>query len=347
MKIRFARSALLVVPALLLAACGGGGGGSSSGTPVASQIVITSSNQQAVAAEALQATTNTQTASVGSGLITGVSVDGDVPGANGLPLAGAARKLLTMIPAPGAVATGVTQTQSANCSLGGSISVTATFANPNSTVLQTNDAVSITANNCVENVDGANATLNGTMAVTVVKGPYDPNSSVYPKSVTLKIVATKFSLSESGTTTVSNGDLTMSIVENSATNESLSLSSTELSTTVSTSGGSHTLTLKNYSHNIVVTGTSGATVSMSATVETNNSRLGSGLLTYDISTPTALQLDANGIPTAGSIKVVGKSSAALLTVNTSTSYTLQLDANGDGTYESTSTVTRAQLLALL
>ena len=88
-------------------------------------------------------------------------------------------------------------------------------------------------------------------------------------------------------------------------------------------------------------------MNLSATVQTNNSRLGASPVSYSISTPTAITVNSAGAITAGAIKVIGSNSSLLLTVTSSDSFSLQVDTNGDGSYESTSTVTRSQLQALI
>lgn len=347
MKMYFVRVALLAAPALFLSACGGGGsdGGSAApAVPQVSQLVITSGNAQAVAAQSLQTAVDVDAAATGAALVTGVQVDASTAAARPLQLSSAARKLVTMVPESGALATGVEVTNTVNCSGGGSLTVTENASGGTGAVA--GDSVTMTANNCVETVDGSSMRMNGSMTVSIVSGSYDSASTSYPKSVSMKIVATNFSISQGGITSLSHGDLTLGLIENSASAASVTLSASSLSNTVTTSAGSYTTTLKSYSHKLDAS-PSGLIVQLQATVETNSSRLGTGTVSYQVSTPAALVMDSTGAYTSGSLKVTGAASALLLTVTSTDTFQLQLDTNGDGTYDSASTVSRTQLQAAL
>ncbi|WP_427914164.1 hypothetical protein ACPWT1_04225 [Ramlibacter sp. MMS24-I3-19] len=344
---RALRAGLLCVPALALVACGGGGGGGSAGTPVATPttttsggsgstavgaVVITSSNAQAVAAEALAASTNTD-ATAGSAFVTGVQVSGG-SGPRPMLLTKAARSLVTK-PSVGPLATGVATTQA--CTAGGSITEDMTVSGTNG--LTAGDAFTFTANNCTESIDSTTTVvMNGTMSITIVSGTYDPAATTYPKSITMRIVSTNFSMKTGSETETFNGDLTMSLTEESATSSSVTVSSSSLSSTV----GSHSVTLTNYSVKETESPT-GSTLAVSGTVQTSNGRFASSEVTYTITTPTPLAVSSTGSVTAGAIQVTGSGSALLLTVTSTDTFSLQVDTNGDGTYDSTSTVTRAQL----
>lgn len=335
---------LPVFVALAVVGCGGGGGGGGSGTgssgggdSTATSVVITASNAQAVAAEALEVSTDTDVASMGSGFVTGVQLSGPAD-PDPMALASAARLLAGKASGSGALATGVVMSQP--CSAGGSLTID-TNSSGNG-VLKQGDTYQITANNCVES-DGTNTiTMNGAMAISILSGSYDPVSTVYPKSFSMRMVATNFSVSAGGQAESFNGDLTMSTTENSAESISTNLSATTLSSKV----GSHTVTLTNYSA-AMGESAGGLTQSVTATVQTNNSRLGTTTVSYSIATLTPIAVSASGAITAGSIKVTGAGSVLLLTATSADTFSLQVDANGDGTYDSTSSVTRSQLQALL
>lgn len=345
MKSRLVRNAYWIVPTLLLAACGGGGGGGG-GTPppattTASQLVITDSNAQAVAAEVLETSTNIDAAQVGTGIVTAVQVE--TGGAsNALLLAAVARDLLSKSTGP-ALATGATVTR--NCQFGGTLVVTDTSAS--ATVATAGDQFSVVANNCLDPLGntGTQVLLNGTMTLTVVSGSFDSSSTTFPKNVTLRLVATSFSVTQGGVKSTSNGDLTIGIAEPSASNSNLSLSSASLGNTVEKSGVSHTITLKDYTHSVNVTSTQ-ATVSITATVESNNVRFGSGVFNYQLSTLSPIVISSSGY-TSGGLKVAASHSGLQLSVVPTNNFSLQVDTNGDGGFESTSGVSRAQLEALI
>jgi hypothetical protein len=349
MKSRLVRSALLIVPAMLFAACGGGGGGGGGGTPppatntTVSQVVVTDSNAQALAAEVLETSTNIDAAQVGTGIVTGVQVDAGGGAPNAIVLATVARDLLSKSTGP-AMATGATVTR--NCQFGGTLTVTDTSAS--STVAQTGDQFSVSASNCLDPLGntGTQTLLNGSMTLTVVSGSFDSSSNVFPKNVNLRLVASNFAVTQGGVKSTSNGDLSIGIAESSASNSTLSLSATALSNTVEKSGAAaHAITLKNYNHTVAVTSTQ-ATVSISATVESNNSRISSGTFSYGLSTVSPVVITSTGY-VSGSLKVTANNSGLLLAVGTPNNFTLQVDTNGDGNFESSTSVTRAQLEALI
>jgi len=347
MKKMRVRHALVLIPAMLLAACGGGGGGGdggsgsgSSGAASATAVTITSSNAPAIAAEAMQVSGSYEDATAASAFVTGVQVNA---GGNGSPvlLGTALRKLLPLVPHTGAQATGVTNAQTVACTNGGSVAISATTASTDGT-LNAGDSFQVTANGCTEGTGADAVVMNGSVAFTFASGRFDPASTSYPKAYAMRITSTEFSVSYGGETMVSNGDITLSVTEKSATEGTMALSSASSSFTI----GSHRVAVKNYEVNVADTGTS-TTVTVSMTVETDNSRVASSLVSYQITTLTPVTVDAAGNVTGGSIKVTGANSALVLTVSGTDTFTLQVDANGDGTYESTSTVTRSTLNALL
>lgn len=346
MKSSFVRNALWIAPVLLLAACGGGGGGGGGTAAPAtqttvSQLVVTDSNAQAVAAEVLETSTNIDAAQVGTGIVTGVQVDSGAA-TNAVVLSSVARDLLSKSTGA-ALATGATVTR--NCQFGGTLVVTDTSAS--ATVAQAGDQFSVVATNCLDPLGstGTQVLLNGSMTLTVQSGSFDSSSSVFPKNVTLRLVATNFAVTQGGVKSTANGDLTIGIAEPNATDSNLSLSSTSLSTTVEKSGASHTITLKDYTHSVNVTSTQ-ATVSITATVESNNPRLGSGVFSYQLSTLAPIVITSSGYA-AGGLKVAANHSGLHLGVVPTNNFSLQVDTNGDGGFESTTSVTRAQLEALI
>jgi hypothetical protein len=159
----------------------------------------------------------------------------------------------------------------------------------------------------------------------------------------MRIVAKDFSITAGGETEVFTGDTTLTVNETSATSVSVSVTSNSLARNL---GGSHSLTLTNYSLNTTET-LGGTEITMSATVETTNSRLGSGTFTYTVATVAPLTVSSAGVITAGSIKVTGSGSVLLLTANGNDAFTLQVDTNADGIFDSSSAVTRTDLQALI
>jgi hypothetical protein len=241
------------------------------------------------------------------------------------------------------LATGATVTR--NCQFGGTLVVTDTSAS--ATVAQPGDQFSVVATNCLDPLGstGTQVLLNGSMSITVVSGTFDSSSSTFPKSVTLRLVANNFAVTQGGVKSTSNGDLTIGIAEPNASDSNLSLSATSLSNTVEKSSGSKAITLKNYTHTVAVTG-SQATVSITATVESNNVRLGSGVFSYGLSTLSPVVVTTSGY-VSGGLKVAASHSGLNLVVVPTNNFSLQVDTNGDGAFDSTTSVTRTQLEALI
>jgi hypothetical protein len=339
---RLVLASLLCAPVVLLSACGGGGGGDDgapNGGSNATGVVITSANSQPIAAEALETASSTDSAS-GADFLVGVQVNEGRAPAAALLLAQAARRLVAKAPASVPLATGVTATETVPCTSG---SLTMTMNTSGSGMMAAGDSFQMTANNCSEGSGDALMVMNGAITINVLSGNYDPVSTVYPKTLGMRIVAQGFSVTAGGETEVFTGDLTLSVNETSATSASLSMKADSLTSNL---GGSHTLTLSNYSMN-VTEGSGGSSITMSASVQTTNSRLGSGTFSYTVATVTPLTVSSSGAITTGSIKVTGSGSSLLLTATGSDAFTLEVDTNGDGTFDSGTAVTRTELQALI
>jgi hypothetical protein len=339
--------ALLVIPALLLSACGGGGGGGGSAVPPATPLAISTTNSKAVSADALDNSTDTTTAQTGTALVTGVQVDGgSTTGARRLVNVG--RALLAMAPARPALATGVAMDETAACSGGGTLRVVGSVADATGNTLNAGDQITLIASSCSAVVDGQPVSMNGSLAITINSGRFNPNAITYPTRLVMTFVTTNFTVVEGSERTTSNGDLRIDINMIDASSEDITLSGSSLSDSHTTSAGTRSSTLKNYSESLTVRGTS-ITSTITATVESTNSRLGSGAVSYTISTVTPLAYAESGDVSAGVLKVTGaNNSALLLTVTATNTFKVEVDANGDGTYESSTTgVTKAELEALL
>ncbi|MBA2965163.1 MULTISPECIES: hypothetical protein [Ramlibacter] len=336
---RLMRAGLMCLPALAVLACGGGGGGGGGGAPAApsaAALVITAANAPAVAAEALETVTSTDAATAGGQFVTGVQIEGG-GGSRPQLLASASLALLARPQASSTLAAGAVVSQA--CTGGGTISVDATTSGAASMVA--GDSLRITASNCSESVDGTPTVLNGRMSIAVTSGSYDPNSPVYPKSVTLRIVSSSFSVGASGQTEVFDGDLTLALTDTTATSGTLTATSASLSSTV----GARRITLGDYRLQVTHTSVDSA-LSVSANVESNNGQLASTPVRYTLTTETPVKVTSAGLVTAGSIRVSGSSSSLLLTVTSTDAFSLRVDSNGDGTIDSTRTITKADLQAL-
>jgi len=335
--------AILLFAPLLLTACGGGGGGGdgASAAPDSStavQLGITDANGQAVAAEALAvAQQGAATAQFGGTLATAAQVDAAGIVAGPVGLGAVALRLLAMTPQVPAMATGVTETLTEPCSGGGTATLTATGSGGSAAVV--GDSLTVSANNCIETIDGAQTRLHGALTLGVIAGSYDPASQVFPKDVTLGMRAENFSLNSAAL----NGTLTLRLVYTTAPSDSFTLTSPSLSWTQATATGSHSVTVANYSHHAERNSVSVRTTTVSGTVTTNSPRINAGIVSFDFSTPTPIVSDFRGVISAGSLRIAGRSSALLLTTTANDTFSLQVDTNGDGTFDSTRSVLRNQL----
>lgn len=337
---------VLIALPLVLSACGGGGGGGSAAVP-ATPLAISTANSKAVSADALDNSTDTTTAQTGAALVTGVQVDaGSTAGARKLVSVG--RALLAMTPARPALATGVAVDETGACSGGGALRIFGNVADPTGNTLNAGDQITLVAASCSAIVDGQSVTMNGSLAITINSGSLNSGAVSYPTRIVMTFVLTNFVVVEGAERMTANGDLRIDLNMINATSEDIALSGTSLSESHANSSGTRSSTLKNYNESLQVRGTA-ITGSITATVESTNSRLGSGPVSYSLSTVTPLGYTEAGDVTAGAIKVTGASnSALLLTVTATNTFKVEVDANGDGTYESSTTgVTKAELEALL
>jgi hypothetical protein len=210
--------------------------------------------------------------------------------------------------------------------------------------LSAGDTLTITTNNCGLSVGSTTMTMNGQLAMSVVSG----SITGLPFHVVIATTATNLSITTGGLTVVANGDARLDWTASTATSQTLIASGSAMSSRQTANGATHTNTIRNYTQQVTISGST-LVGTLSATVETDSSRLGSGTVSYTISTPTPVVWNATTrVASSGVVKVVGaNNSQLLLTVNPDTSVTIQVDANGDGTYEKTVTSTTAELAGLV
>jgi hypothetical protein len=320
-----AASAALVA---LLSACGGGGGGGSAGsnatvtTPTAVQVQITSANAPAVAANALDAAQNADSAGASTSLVSGVQVQGS----GGINQPQMLTRIAHWASGLGAVplAAGVLTPASANCSNGGSISVSGSVAAQGS--LKAGDSLTVQANNCTQLVDGGLVTINGAMTVAVTVGTL-LNGAAPPFHITLKITTSNLSLVAGSDHVTSNGDMTIDWTETSTT-DTLTVSGSSLASGANAASGFRTVTWNNYSQSLTATATS-VTSGLNGTVTSDNPRLGAGVrwgspavalgadwqaravLDARVSTRHRLEVDYNGLLDASSLRGARKQQVGL------------------------------------
>jgi hypothetical protein len=338
--------ALFCAPLLALTGCGGGGGdgGTSADTPAQASLVITAANAKPVAADALDSATDISAARSGSSFITSAQVEPAAAAASpALRLARAATTLAAKSSAASGLVLGVAVNETLPCSQGGSVTVTGNVASRDSFAV--GDSVTLTSAGCRELIDGVTTAMSGSITLGITGGSFAPGSG-FPRHVVMTIRATSFAVSVGAETSTSTGDMSLDLTENSSDSTSVVLTGAALGNQVTTSTGSRSFTMRGYRQALAI---SGSTTSYSVTgdIETNNSRLGTGVVSYHLGTPTALVASSAGAFSGGSLRVDGNASALLLTVTGTDTFQLQVDANGDGTFDASSTVTLAGLRALL
>jgi hypothetical protein len=346
MKFVFGAIALVPALALVLSACGGGGGGGGGGTtgvtPQPTQALsINETNAKPVSANALDTAQNTSaTGGVASPL--GVQVDAGNGSAPTLQAIAEAARFASSAFAASTLPRGVAINRSNVCPMGGSITINGNVAG--STGFSAGDSFTLTMANCGMQLDASTAVMNGSITMTVAAG----SLTDVPFHVVLAVTVTNLSVTTGGVSVVTNGDTRLDWTSNSITSETLIASGNSMSTRETINGATHTTTVSNFSQTLVINGNTN-TSTMSGTVETDSSKLGSGVVSYTISTPTPVSWDSTtNRATAGVIKVVGaNNSQVLVTINGDSSVTIQLDANGDGVYEKTITSTTAELAGLV
>jgi hypothetical protein len=206
--------------AVLFSACGGGGGGGGNDggggdIGVALQpLAIDATNAMQVAAAVTDASALVVDVGAPGGPITGVAVEGN---SAQVDLAQAIRAQLDLFSlvrdqaALGQVA-GVSITDTFNCDVNGTVEISAEVADPQFTTLTPGDTLSMVFKNCD---DGDGLVLNGTMAFEVVSStgtidsdPASDNLFLPPYNFTFEVTLTNLSVTEAGSTSTTNGDLT-------------------------------------------------------------------------------------------------------------------------------------------
>jgi hypothetical protein len=345
--IRRGTHVLAILPALLLAACGGGGGGGDSPEPTpgpAPAVIITQANAEIVAASALDSATSSAAGRVATDLVLAVEVQTATP-TGAAPLARVTRKLLGMVPASPARATGVEVNETLQCELGGTITVRGSVADSSGQELQVGDSVSIATSNCRAEIEpGVVSAVNGRLSIRVASGRLGAH---LPYDVVLATTADNLRVQAGSETALFDGDMRIALTVNSASDQSMILTGDRLMTSTTVGGQTRSATWLEYRQAVLLR--DGTTRSILAgDIEVTSPRLGASTVGYTVSTPAAVVVaNANGDVLSGSLLVQGRNSRLLLTVPSTNSFRLQVDADGNGSYESSRVVTLAQLRAQL
>jgi hypothetical protein len=234
--------------------------------------------------------------------------------------------------------TGVSSSTTANCSGGGSVTVSYTVTS--TSTITAGDTLTIATNNCVD----SGSTLNGSMTVTfnAFTGTFS-STGAWSGSLTYNFANTVITTGSDSTAV--DGDMSMSYNQSSYQVASYSVSGNSLQTTTVTSGTSTSRTISTYSY----TGTRSGnlyTFTPNFTISGSLGKLGN--TSFSVTTLTAFKQNGSSYPYEGVMKITATDNTSVtLTAIDSTSVKLDIDSDGDGTTNQTNTITWAALTASL
>jgi hypothetical protein len=328
-------TAVCLALGVVLTACGGGGGGDapapvagSAAAPASSQVTLDSNNYSTASTEAA------------SSALFMLDAPSAALGVDSTDANEVIRFGLDQVPSLGdwfkgaAVATGVVQSQTANCSVSGTITATVTDADNNGK-LSTGDSFSITANNCKSS---NTVSMNGGITIDVLALTGDLASNVYNAS--LKLTYKDLSAVTTASTVSGNGDITLTATANGVYVRSQSVVSKSFIANASYGSASSSRSLTDYSATLAMAPNSPASTfktTSSVTGTIASSALANKTVTIATITPF-VRLSTDAFPSSGQATLTGATAAKVrLTALNATTVQLELDANADGVYETSST----------
>lgn len=335
---KLATPIMIAATALIMSACGGGGSGSSANIAPPPAVlapaptVITASNATPTAANAFSAAEAlNNSANSSSNIVTGVTVSGTTP-----DISSAIVDVLafTSTNRPAATVTGVTQTQ--NCPGGGTITLSGTVANQNTTTA--GDNVTFSAASCTNN----GTTLNGgfTIVINTLTGTIGQNSAW---STSLGVTFNNFSASNGSDLVYVAGDMGIGFAQTNINNRQFNIGGNSLQAKLFRSGTMVAdRTLQNYAGTAALVSPN-VTTSIGYTLSGSSTAAGPFSVTVKTLQPFVRQ--QGSYPSSGSLIVTGAASSVTLTALDNTKARLDFSAKGDGVITSTQTVTWVQLAA--
>ena len=324
---------------LMLAACGGGGGSSGDAGGGGGAAAINSSNGTAVASRVYSVANVLYSTGENAAQVVDVKSAGTPSRDVQFNLAEfALRKVLDFEAdrkAGAKLAGKAVETYADTCSLGGSFSEVWNDAD-NSGSLSTGDTASITFTNCTEELG---IRLNGTMSLSNLLAT---GSSVTPSrsvGATFNFVNLQMSVDDASATVHGDMALQAAITNFAPYTYDLSINGKNLAV----ADGSWQEALASYSASVFIDFTAGTyAYGVAGTVS------GTAFpVAITMGTPRTLAGNIGAYPTTGvTTATASDGTAARLTVNSATSVSIDLDADADGIFESSETMTWAQLTAL-
>jgi hypothetical protein len=323
------------VTTLVITACGGGGGGGGvSGTPT-TEVSLTTTNAKAVSAEVIDSSNTVQGTVAGPAVLTGVSISAST---SDFSYPALVVQQLTKVQAlellPSANLSGAIATTVLSCSTSGQLTLSGSDPD-DSNDITTGDTINIAFEDCVE--DGVTVDGSISMAVTDISAGFDGTP---PYELDVVATLTNLSVSTSGYSATSSGDITMGIEDDGSNNETYDLSGSTLTSTV----GGQTVVLTDYRYQFSSNSDSGDySYDLQGTLA---SAAIDGKVSYTTTTPFAGTDPDN--PTAGELHVTGANgSQAWVTADSdgATVY-IDVDADGDDTAETQITSSWTELESL-
>lgn len=333
-RIRNGLRIVVSAAALALGGCGGGGG---DGGGSATAPKMNSSNSVAVASRAYSVADALY--STGSAAASAMkSVGGSSNGVR-LNLAEFAVRRLLNLGAGSAGGGGIVGkaivSDSGPCPLGGTISLTANDADDSGT-LTSGDTGSITFTNCVD-ADGVR--YDGTFSFSNLS--YTGSSVTPSQTLAATFTFSNFRATLNQDSASVNGDFTVQAAITNVTPYSLDLAVSGTKLVLAENNWTETLT--QFSASVFIDITAG-TYAYNIAGAISGTDLPD---TITLATPRTLAGSIGSYPTMGAITATASDgTAARLTVNSAASVAVDLDGNADGVFESSQTMTWAQLAAI-
>lgn len=324
-------SLTLIASSAILAACGGGGGGGDGPanvdtSPSAAPATLTTDNYVTVARKALSS--NAYLLDSASLVLGAEASDPQVLMRFGQDQMAKLPDWFAKIPAQ---AVGAVQTQTENCTDGGTLTVSVNDRNGNQE-LDAGDSVTLSANNCTY----AGMQLNGKLSLSVNGINGDPNG--YPFSMNATLQYGNLSAKSSQMVTVGNGTITLSLDVTAYNAQIIALSVPNFTTTSTYGGSTTTDSLKDYEALLKISPAG----SLEQWASSTNGILASSAFDSKSvrieTTAPFVRSSAQAYPANGSAVITGAANAKVrVTAVDANTVRIELDADADGTFESTTT----------
>ena len=325
------------ISAVVLVACGGGGGDNGNPSPPITPGAAINSMTQDVAAQ--EVTSTAFLPLLTSDLLIGAETTDE------RVLYAFANMQLARLTSylrngrAGKTLTGVVQTESVNCTLGGTLTVSSDTANVNG-VAAAGDSATMTGNNCKE-MGGA---INGTLRIVINSLSGDLDSTQYNASLAMSFEA--LSVQNQQYSASMNGPLTLMIAATGANQSTHTFTTPSLAVSATYANQTRTRTMTQFQATASRTSDPlyAYVTSYQMSGAVSSSALSSQVLSFDSTSPFVVR-SIDPYPSSGVMRVRGGADSQLrLTTLSNTQVRQELDAGGDGTFEESKTISWAALI---